>query len=340
MILFLVILFAAMINPAFAASSDSTLKSTVVAIPGGEKGVGFDDLVYSPELHKVLVPAGHTGKLYLIDPATFEMTNIGGFSSSPEFQKGHHTGTSSADVGEGYLFAMDHGKNALDAIDPKSGAMVATAPLAGDADFVRYVGGNHEIWVTEPDNKQIEIFRLLQGEHPQLKSALFIPLSDGPEGLVIDRVHWRAYTNLGPQAVSIDLGSHKVLATWPNECVRSRCDALDAQKGRLFVACGEGKAVVFDLNQNNKKISELATDPGPDVISYNTKLSHLYFSSSKNATLSVLGVSPDGQLSLLGTGQAAQRSHCVVGDEEDNIWVCDPPHGQLLRYKDTFPAVK
>ena len=94
--------------------------------------------------------------------------------------------------------------------------------------------------------------------------------------------------------------------------------------------------MVFDLNQDNKKISQLATDPGPDVISYNTKLSHLYFTSSKNATLSVLGVSAGGQLSLLGKVPADKRAHCVVSDDQNNIWVCDPPRGQLLRFKDTL----
>ena len=78
------------------------------------------------------------------------------------------------------------------------------------------------------------------------------------------------------------------------------------------------------------------TDPGPDVISYNPKLSHLYFTSSKNATLSVIGVSAQGKLSLLGKAPADKRAHCVVSDDQNNIWVCDPPRGQLLRYKDTL----
>ena len=94
--------------------------------------------------------------------------------------------------------------------------------------------------------------------------------------------------------------------------------------------------MVFDLNQDNKEISNLATDPGADVISYNTKLSHLYLTSSKNATLSVLGVSAQGELSLLGQAQADIRAHCVVSDDQDNIWVCDPPRGQLLRFKDSL----
>ncbi len=336
MIPFLILLFAAMINPVLAESSNASLQSTAVPIPGGDGGIGFDDLIFSSELHKVLVPAGHTGKLYLIDPVSFAMTSIGGFSSSAEFQNGHDIGISSADEGEGFIFAADHGRHELVAVDLKTGVAVATADLAGDADYVRYVGVNHEIWVTQPHNKQIEVFRFSGGDHSTLKVTLLIPVPAGPESLMIDHLRGRAYTNLGPQAAAIDLGSHAIVDTWSNECEKSRGDALDEQKGFLFVSCGEGKAEVFDLNHDNKEISTLATDPGPDVISYNAKLSHLYFTSSKNGTLSVLEVSVRGDLSLLAKTQADKRAHCVVSDDQNNIWVCDPPRGQLLRYKDSL----
>ena len=164
MLYFLILIFAAMTNPVFAQSSNSTLKAAAVAIAGGDGGIGFDDMVYSPDLHKVFVPAGHTGKLYLIDPASFAMTSVGGFSSSAVMEKGHEVGISSADEGEGFIFAADHGKHDLAAVDLKSGVVAATADLAGDADYVRYVGGqNHEFWVTEPHNKQIEVFKFLGG---------------------------------------------------------------------------------------------------------------------------------------------------------------------------------
>ena len=169
-----------------------------------------------------------------------------------------------------------------------------------------------------------------------LKAILVIPVAKGPESLMIDHIRGRAYVNLGPNAAAIDLESHAIVSTWPNDCTKSRGDALDEQKGFLFVSCGEGKAEVFDLNHDNKEISNLTTDPGPDVISYNPKLSHLYFTSSKNATLTVIGVSAQGQLTLLGQGQADKRSHCVVSDDQNNIWVCDGPKGQLLRYKDSL----
>jgi len=333
---FIILLLVGIMNPTLVHASTSALSSTIVKIPGGDDGIGFDDLNFSSSLHSVLVPAGHTGKLYLIDPVTFGMKSIGGFSSSLVRKKGEKIGISSVDEGDGVLFVGDHGKKMLDAIDAKSGVVIASVGLVEDYDFLRYVGTAHEIWVTEPDKRQIEVVKFTGLEHPQLTLEKIISLPDEPESLIIDQTRGRAYTNLGPTAVSIDLTTYVIDASWQNECQKSRGDALDEKNGFLFISCSEGKAVVFDLNHQNKEISKLTTDPGVDVISYNPKLSHLYFTSGKNASLSIIGVSSQGKLSLLGKAQADQRSHCVVSDDQNNIWVCDPPRGQLLRYKDSL----
>jgi hypothetical protein len=338
----LALLFAVVGTPAFAQSEDSSFKATAVAIPGGKDGVGLDDIHFSPSLHKVLLPAGRTGKLYMIDPSSLAMTSVEGFSSSTENKKGQKVGISSADEGEGFLFAADHGTHKLDAVDIKTGRIEASVPLAGDADYVRYVEANHEVWVTEMNEakRQIEVFAFTAGDKPGLSHVLDIPVAEGPESLTIDHAHKRAYTNLGGQAAAIDVPTHAVISQWPNGCEKPRGTAVDEQRGFLFVGCGEGQAVVLDLNQNGKETGRLVTGAGADLVDYNPGLSHLYITGSKSATLSVLGVSPQGKLSLLGTGPAAERSHCVAGDDQNNIWVCDPNHGQLLRYKDTFPAVK
>ena len=342
LIIILVLLFSVTNTSAFAKVEDPSLKATVVTIPGCKDGVGLDDLNFSKNLHKVLLPAGRTGKLYMIDPSSSAMTSVEGFSSSKENKKGQKVGVSSADEGEGFLFAADHGTHKLDAVNIKTSRIAVSAPLAGEADFVRYIDGSHEVWVTEMDEakKQIEVFTFTAGDKPALSHALDIKVADGPESLTIDRLHSRAYTNLGKQAAVIDIKTHAVISQWPNGCEKPRGTAVDEPRGFLFVGCGEGKATVLDLNQNGKEIGSLATGAGADLIDYNTSLSHLYITGSKSATLSVLGVSPKGELSLLGTGEAAERSHCVAGDDQNNIWVCDPKHGQLLRYKDTFPAVR
>jgi len=338
----LIFLFFAFISPAFGESMVIGITPTAVQIPGGEKGIGFDDLVYSSELHKVLVPAGHTGKLYLIDPVTYAMTTIDGFSSSAQFQKGHHVGISSSDEGDGYIFVADHGTHQLDAVDVKTSKIVAQASMTASADILRYVPVNHEVWVTEPDEKdtkQIEVFSFVPGVNPSLTHTMFITVPDGPESLTIDYTHQRAYTNLGDKVGVLDLKSHSILSQWPNTCDESRGTAVDEARGILFVACKEGKAVSFDL-QSGKMLSSIKVGEGPDLVYYNPGLAHFYISGAKSATISVIGVSAQGRLSLLGTGIAAERSHCVVGDDQNNIWVCAPHVGQLLRYKDIYPLIK
>ena len=69
-----------------------------IAIPGGEPGVGYDDLQYAPQAKRILVPAGRTGRLALIDPSTKKVAAIGGFTPTSAYHGGHWEGTTSAAV--------------------------------------------------------------------------------------------------------------------------------------------------------------------------------------------------------------------------------------------------
>src|ERR1019366_9691794 len=120
-------------------AAGETIVPQPLPLPGGESGIGFDDMGFAPSIHKVLVPAGRSGNLDLIDPDTKQVTPIGGFSSRASFGGGHGQGVTSADEGRGLLFATDRDAKKLNVIDPKAGSVVATAPLASGPDYVRYV---------------------------------------------------------------------------------------------------------------------------------------------------------------------------------------------------------
>jgi hypothetical protein len=160
-------------------------------------GIGFDDLTFASSIHKVLAPAGATGNLGLIDPSTFQVTAIGGFTSSAgTYSGGHGQGTTSADEGRGLLFAIDRTADVLDVIDPVAKAIVASAKLAGGPDYVRWVETTGELWVTEPDSDRIEVFSLPPGPKPTPVHAMNIAVKGGPESLVIDTMRKRAFTHL------------------------------------------------------------------------------------------------------------------------------------------------
>lgn len=54
--------------------------------------------------------------------------------------------------------------------------------------------------------------------------------------------------------------------------------------------------------------------------------------------MSILDVTDDGTLSLLGMADTANGAHYVTVDDQGNAWVCDPDQGQLLTVRDPFQA--
>ncbi len=327
--------------PATPETSERTpeiAKTMQLVLPGGAGGIGFDDLRFSPELHRVLAPAGRTGKLDLIDPSSQAIESIDGFSSDATFGGGHGEGTTSVDVGGGFLFATDRGRTEVAIVDPVAKKIVATAKLAGTPDYVRWIEPAKEVWVTEPGKKQIEYFSLVASKLVR-KGAFEVP--GGPESLVVDATRSRAYTHTWDDAtVVIDLAQHKEVARWKNGCEASRGIALDEKRGFLFVGCDEGKATALDVAHDGKQLGAAPTGKGVDIIAYSAALAHLYVPGGDSATLTIISVDASGKLAVLGTAPAAKDSHCVTADEAGHAYVCDPKHGALLIFPDPHPASK
>jgi DNA-binding beta-propeller fold protein YncE len=312
---------------------------TPLALPGGAGGIGFDDLVFSEELHALLVPAGRTGRLDLVDPRTGAIAEIGGFGASSARPRGHEQGTTSADAGGGLAFAVDRTGGTVAVVDPRTRRVVARARLGGGPDYVRWVAPTREVWVTEPGREEIEVFRLEAGSPPRLARAGRIAVPGGPESLVVDAAGGRAYTNtFRDETVAVDLASRAVLARWRNGCRGARGIALDAARGLVFVGCEEGRAVALDVAHGGRPVGSAPAGAGVDVIAYGRALRHLYVPGADAATLAVLGVGAHGELVPLGTLPTAPAAHCVAADDGGDVWVCDPRRGRLLAFHDPFPA--
>ena len=309
-----------------------------LVLPGGAGGIGFDDLGFSPVLHRVLAPAGRTGTLDLIDPASRAIESIAGFSTDATFGGGHGEGTTSVDEGGGFLFATDRGRAQIAIVDPVAKSIVGTVKLAGTPDYVRWIDPVKEVWVTEPGKKQIEYFALVASKLVR-KGVISVP--GGPESLVVDATRGRAYTHTWDgTTVVIDLARHAEVARWKNGCEGSRGIALDEARGFLFVGCEEGKAIALDVAHDGKQLGTVATGKGVDIIAYDPARAHLYVPGGDSATLTIIGVAPAGTLAVLATVPAAADAHCVTADDTGHAYVCDPKHGSLIVVTDPFPATR
>jgi len=282
----------------------------------------------------VMVPAGRTGKLDLIDPDSKQVEEIGGFSAQASYGGGHGEGITSADAGRGLIFVTDRSSRTLNVLDPQSKKVVASAKLAAGPDYVRYVAPTGEVWVTEPGRAQIEIFSLPAKGKPEPVHAAVIGIPNAPESLVIDPARERAYSNTWTdETLAIDLHKRAVAARWRNGCTGSRGIALDAEHGYVFVGCEEGKLTVLDI-KDGRKLGEASSGSGVDIIAYDPKLAHAYLPGAESATMAVIGISADGSAKVLRSVPAAKGSHCVVADDRANAYICDPRRGRLLIFHD------
>lgn len=317
-----------------------------IAMPGTPPGIGFDELRFSADLGAVLVPAGRTGNIAIIETSSTRVTAIGGFSAAATHGGGQDFGVTSVDHGFDGLFATDRTSRRLHLLDPDTKKVVGSASLDSIPGHVRYFVPFREVWVTEPDKERIELFAMPEIGGPTAASAgggapvhqAFIPTQGGPVSLVLDVTRGRAYTHLRSGfTVAIDAADRKIVATWPNGCRTPRGIDLDEERGQIFVGCAEGKAVVVDAS-TGAQLGSLASGEGVDGIAFAKGLKHLYLPGATSQTMAILGVSAKGALSLLGTVPIPAGAHCVAADTSGNAYVCDPDRGRILKIKDPYPA--
>lgn len=306
-----------------------------LAIPGGHAGLDLDDIAFVPALDRIVVPAGQTGSLLLINPTNLATSEIGGVTApAAGGQTPYDAATTSVSYGDGYLFASNHAPTQIVVIDAHSGKVVNRTALVSGPDYVRYLASASEVWVTEPHARQIQVFRFSSKPSPSLMSIATIAVPGGPESLVFDPARHRAYTNLwGSETVAIDTRSHTLVAHWKNSCTGSRGLALDQAHAHLFVGCTEGKVVTLDVAHGGKQIASAPAGEGIDIISYSPALHRLYVPAGKSANLTVFDVAAAGTLKSLGSWPAAAHSHCVADDDHGNAFVCDPRGGKVLVYR-------
>lgn len=308
-----------------------------VILEGGDKGVGFDDLALAPQLGRLLVPGGGTGKLILLDPKTLEQRAIDGFSKAAF--SGNLEGATSATEGPGVVLALDRTAKELRVVDPHTGTIVGSTALAGAPARVGWMENTAEIWVSEPDASQLEVFTLV-GSPSRPRLIASVPVKDGLTGMLVDRTRGRVYVNTTTgRTVAIEVGHHQPAGTWKNGCEDARGLALDPPRGLLFVACHEGKVIALDIDRNGKKVGELVTGAGIDSIAYDVKLAHLAVPSPETGLVTLASAGGGGVLQKLGDLEATKGAHCATYDGDGRVFVCDPARGRLVIVTDTYPPV-
>ena len=295
-----------------------------VALPGAMRAIDFDDIIYSPGLERVIVPARESG-LYLIDPGSDEAERLG------------HVGSAdSADEGDDMVFVLDRERRVVNVLDRASGRTVASVDLDNGGDYFRYVRPTHELWITQPGASPsgIEILVIPSQAGATPHHAAFVPVPDGPEGLVWSAGTGRAYTHAGSDVVAIDLESHAVTDRWSTGCEGTHgFPRVDERDGVLLASCSaDGKVALLDLDDGHR-LDQYAVGDGEALPGYSPRSDHFYVRADPGTRLATLAASPQG-LQLVRRVEVPDVGHCLTADTVGHYWTCDAQGGRVLRFDD------
>jgi len=326
-------------SPSPSPSPQSNLDA--VELPDGSQGIGLDDLRFSPTLGRIVVPAGRTGNVVLVDPATSGVVPIGGCTSASIFDGSDQQGVESADEGRGLVFAVDRTAYKLGVVDPESRALVASLDLEHtEPDYVRWSEPTSEVWITRPGESRIDVFTIPASGTPTPAHAASIPVPGGVEGIEIDKARKKAYTHTAGGLAVVDLGTRSIDAVWPTGCRGEHgIPIVDEDRGFVFAGCSSSEVVVLDAKADGKELGRFPLGTGTTILAYAPKLRHFYLRGDPGTTIVILGIGGDGKPSeLCRVESPAVRWHCATADDRGGFWVCDAARGRILRFADPYSA--
>ena len=273
---------------------------------------------------RVWVPAGNTGKVFVLDKGAFKA--IDGFAT----KKGRNDrlmGPSSVTVGD-RVYVGNRGDSSIWAIDPKSLEKKGSVEMPSMPDGTFWVAPTKEVWVTTPRDNAIQIVS-------DLKIVGKIAV-DGPEGYAVDAGRGIVYTNLEDKdgTVAIDAKSRKIVSTWEHTCGKDgpRGLALDAERGILFVGCASQGLLALDAKTGARK-SKLDVGEGVDNIDYLPSKRLVFAAAGRSEKLTVAHLEDDGTLKVVASSPIGKGSRVVVVTEDGTAYAADSMGGELWVFK-------
>jgi len=332
-----------LLAPINAGVNDSDYELKRINLPGATGAVALDYFAYDRGTGKLWVPGSNTGSLDVIDEATDAVSQITGFPTDEIERRGRKitVGPTAASIGGGVVYVGDRGDATICVIDAKTHARGECVPLSTDhtitPDGVVYVAATKELWITtRPTSsanadaaKALQVFDASDPRHLKWKTK--IPLENLAEGYAVDNRRGLFYTNVEEigTTVALDVRTHKIVSKWNVGSSDLQGLALDAERGFLFVACGD-HVVSLDAAHDGKVVDSLQTGAGLDNIDYSPERKILYAAASQTATLSIAEVD-GGKFHLKATVPTVKGARGVVAGSGDTAYLIDPAEGCILK---------
>jgi DNA-binding beta-propeller fold protein YncE len=176
------------------------------------------------------------------------------------------------------IYALNHTGHSATVIDAASGKVVATIPLAGDAESGQADSELNRVFVNIEDKNSVDVIDITT--HKVVANWPVAPAEE-PTGMAIDLARHLLFVGGGPNTVMMDAKTGKVLASAPI-CRGTDATWFDAKTQLVFSACRDGHiAVMKEEGSKLTAVETIDTVFGARTMALDAATHRLYTASSK-----------------------------------------------------------
>src|SRR5881394_3512674 len=236
-------------------------RGTHVMVADGATGKVLGDIPDTPRTHGIaLVPGSHHGFITNGGDSTVTMFDLGSLAVIKKIpvRTGGLDGIMYDDFSD-KIILTNHSRpiGTLVALDPASGAIVATVELEDNGPEGAASDGKGKIFVNNEGTSTMQVI-----DSKTWKAIASWPLApcDGPTGIAYDRTSNRIFSGCGKTSVVIDPSSGRVVSTIANG---DGVDALgwDASEKLIYIPAGRSGNVTVVRQDSPDKYTVVATVP-------------------------------------------------------------------------------
>lgn len=198
------------------------------------------------------------------------------------------------DPESGRYFVSAQGEQTVITLDGDTLKEVGLVRLDGELDALVLVPRHHQVYAAHDNGTHLWAI-----DTQTLAPVGEVVIPGAPEMMTYDPAADRIYLNIKAtnEVVVIDPSTNQITAHWPTAPAKSPHGiALDAARGRLYVAGGNGMAVALDV-KTGQVVSSTEIAKTVDQAAFDPKTNRLYCAGAEQ--LSVVKVDDSG-LTLLG----------------------------------------
>jgi DNA-binding beta-propeller fold protein YncE len=276
-----------------------------VKLPGAG---GWDYLAIDPQGRRLFVSRG--AHVAVLNADTGDI--VGDIADTP----GVHGIALAAEFGRG--FTSNGEANNVTIFDLKTLKAVGHVPTGKEPDAIVYDPASHRVFAMNADGASSTAIGAETG-----MVAGEIKLPGGPEFAVADG-HGSVFVNIRRKSelVEIDSQNLKLTHEWPLAPCKSPSGlAMDAEHGRLFVACDNMMMAVVDAN-SGKVVTTLPIGDGADASRFDASAGLAFTSNGDTETLTVVREDSPDKYSIVENVKTAEGARTMeVDPKTHNIYL-------------------